>query len=60
MQIHWLWLAVGLIPYSIKRQYIKHEQLLCVSALFWHLTIHWQEGRCSWDISFPWMKRWPQ
>lgn len=60
MQIHWLWLAVGLIPYSIKRQYTKQEQLLCAHALFWHLTIRWQEGRCSWAIFFPWMKRWRQ
>src|SRR5260370_42003474 len=28
------WLAVGLIPYSIKRQHTKNEQVLTVKALF--------------------------
>ena len=60
MQIHWLWLAGGLLPYSIKRQHTQHEQLFCAHALLWHLTIRWQEGRCSWDLSFPWMRRWRQ
>ena len=57
MQIHWLWLAGSFLPYSVKRQHTQHEQLFCAQALFWHLTIRWQEDRCSWDISFPWMNR---
>ena len=53
MQINWLWLIVGLIPYSIKRQHAKSVQLLSLHALFWRLTIRWQRGRCSWDLSIP-------
>ncbi len=53
MQINWLWLAVGLIPYSIKRQKTKGEQMLSIHALFWRLTIRWQNGTYSWDLSIP-------
>ncbi len=53
MQINWLWLAVGLIPYSIKRQQTKDEQMLSMHALFWRLTIHWLHGKCSWELSIP-------
>jgi len=53
MQINWLWLAVGLVPYSIKRQHTKDEQMLSMYALFWRLTIRWQHGKCSWDLSIP-------
>ncbi len=53
MQINWLWLVVGLVPYSIKRQYSKDEQMLSIYALFWRLTIRWQSGTCSWDLSIP-------
>src|SRR5690349_3482778 len=28
MQIHWLWLAMGLIPYTIKRKQSKDEKLV--------------------------------
>jgi hypothetical protein len=51
MQINWLWLAVGLIPYSIKRQHTKYEQVLSMCALFWRLTICWRHGKCSWNLS---------
>jgi len=51
MQINWLWLAVGLMPYSIKRQHTKNDQVLRVQALFWRLTILWQDRKCSWDLS---------
>jgi hypothetical protein len=60
MQINWLWLAVGLIPYSIKRQQTKDEKLVRVRALYWLLTIHWQQGRCSWEISLPSIEHWRQ
>ena len=53
MQINWLWLAVGLIPYSIKRQHGKDEQVLNMYALFWRLTIRWRHRKCSWDLSIP-------
>jgi hypothetical protein len=53
MQINWLWFAVGLLPYYIKRQQMKDEQILAVKALYWRLTIHWQEGYCSWSVSIP-------
>lgn len=58
MQINWLWLAVGLIPYSIKRQQTKNEQVVRVRALFWRLSMRWQGKRCSWEISFPWIEHW--
>ena len=53
MEINWLWLVVGLIPYSIKRQNTKNEQVLYIRALVWRLIIHWQEERCSWEFLFP-------
>lgn len=53
VQIHWLWLAVGLTPYSIKRQHRKGVQMLSMHALFWQLTIRWQRGTYSWDLSIP-------
>jgi hypothetical protein len=58
MQINWLWLAVGLMPYSIKRQHTKNEQVVRVRALFWLLVIHWKQERCSWEISFPLIEHW--
>jgi len=58
MDINWLWLVVGLLPYSIKRHQGKEEQLLAVRALFWRLSIRWQRGKCSWDLSVPWIEHW--
>lgn len=60
MQNHWLWLAVGIIPYSVKRQHMKDEQSVRIRAMFWHLTIHWQQGRCSWEVSLPLIEHWRQ
>ncbi len=57
MEINWLWLVVGLMPYSIKRQNTKNEQVLYIRALIWRLAIRWQEERCSWEVSFPWIRR---
>jgi hypothetical protein len=51
MQINWLWLVVGLIPYSIKRQHTKDEQVLGMHALCWRFTIRWYRDTCSWDLS---------
>ena len=56
MDINWLWLAVGLIPYSIKRQQSRNEQVLTVKALFWRLTIHWRQEQCSWDLYIPFIE----
>lgn len=53
MQINWLWLVVGLIPYSIKRQHTKSEQILSMYALFWRITIRWQCEKRSWELSIP-------
>jgi hypothetical protein len=53
MQINWLWLAVGLLPYSIKRRKTKDEQVLDICALFWRLTIRWRHGTCSWALFLP-------
>jgi hypothetical protein len=56
MDINWLWIVVGLIPYSSKRQEMKNEHILIVKALFWRLTIHWKEGQCSWDLYIPFIE----
>lgn len=53
MQINLFWLIVGLVPYYIKRQHTKDAQILCIRALFWRLSIRWQNGKCSWDVSIP-------
>ena len=53
MQINWLWLAVGLLPYSIERQQTEKEQIFTVKALLWRLTIHQREDQCSWDLYIP-------
>jgi len=49
----WIWLAGGVIPCSIKQHQAKEEQSLTVTALFWRLTIHWKQGKCSWELSLP-------
>jgi hypothetical protein len=56
MNINWLWLVVGLIPYSIKRQYIKNEQILTVKALFWRLTLRRKEEKYIWDLHIPFIE----
>ena len=56
MDINWLWLAVGLVPYSIKRQHTKNEQLLMVKSFFWRLTIRRKDGQCSWDVYVPFIE----
>ena len=56
MDISWLWLVVGLIPYSIKRQHMRDEQMLTVKALFWRLTMRWRKGQCSWDVYIPFIE----
>jgi hypothetical protein len=58
MQINWLWLAIGLIPYSIKRYQAKDEQILMIKAIFWRLTIRGKKEQYSWEISFPWIEHW--
>jgi hypothetical protein len=60
MQINWLWLVIGLLPYSIKRYRAKNEQLLTVKALFWRLTIRQKKEQYSWEIAFPWLEHWRQ
>ena len=56
MQVNWYWLIVGLVPYIIKRQQMKDEQVLTVKALFWRLTIRWGDGCNSWDLSIPFIE----
>lgn len=53
MQINWLWLVVGFLPYSIKRQQTEKEQMFIVKALLWRLTVHRREKQCSWDLYIP-------
>ncbi len=53
MHTIWPWLAMGLIPYSIKRQHTKAVQMLSICAAFWRFTIRWQRGKCSWDVAIP-------
>ena len=56
MDINWLWLVVGLIPYSSKRQHMKNELVLTVKALLWRLTIRWRKEQCSWDVYIPFIE----
>ena len=56
MDINWLWILIGLIPYSIKRQEIKNEQILTVKALFWRLTIRRKAGQVSWELYIPFIE----
>ncbi len=60
MQLDWHWLLIGLVPYSVKLQQTKDKQIVRIRAPFWHLTICWQQGRCSGEISFPWIEHWRQ
>ena len=60
MQIHWLWLLVGLIPYTIQRQQEKNEHLVRIRALFWRLSIRSQKGQPSWELALPLIEHWPQ
>ena len=53
MHTIWFWLAVGFLPYAIKRHQEKNEQMLSVRALFWRLTIRWQHRHCSWEVYIP-------
>ncbi len=56
MQINWLWLIVGLLPYSIKRQHTKNEHMLIVKALFWRLSLCWKERQWAWDLYVPFIE----
>ena len=57
MHIDWFWLLLGVIPYSIKRQYKQHIQHMYFRALLWQLSLQWQQGHCSWHITFPWIEQ---
>jgi len=56
MDINRLWIVVGLIPYSIKRQKMKNEQILTVKALFWRLTIRRKKKQVSWELYIPFIE----
>lgn len=56
----WVWLVAGFLPYTIKRQQGKEEQTLHARALFWSLTIQWQDGQRSWIVSIPLIKHLPK
>ena len=56
MQINWFLLIIGIVPYNIKRQLKKDEQVLMMKALFWQLTIRWRQGYCSWVLSIPFIE----
>lgn len=56
MDINCFWLVVGFIPYFIKRQQMKDEQMLVVKALFWRLTVRWKKGQCSWEVYIPFIE----
>ncbi len=51
-----LWIVVGLLPYFIKQQKGKKEQILTIKALFWRLTVRWKEGQASWDLYIPFIE----
>ncbi len=56
MQFNWLWLVVGLIPYFIKRQRRGNEQILTMKAIFWRLTVRWEDGQYLWNLSIPFIE----
>lgn len=56
MQINWILIVGGIVPYSIKRYRTKDEQVLSVKALFWRLIIRWKKGQRSWEISIPFIE----
>ncbi len=56
MHINVLWLAVGLIPYTIKRQKESDGRIFTAKALFWRLTVKWKKGDCSWVLSLPFIE----
>lgn len=60
MQIHWPWLLVGLVPYTIQRQQEKDEHSLHIRALFWQLHIRFQKEQRSWELSLPLIEHWLQ
>ena len=46
----WLWLAAGLLPYRIERQYRADGPRVIVRALFWSLTVRRRRGRYTWTL----------
>lgn len=48
----WMWLVIGLVPYSIKMEYrTGGGKFLEVRALFWWLIVYQRRnGRCDWKV----------
>lgn len=55
----WLWLAIGLLPYSIEKAHRPGgRRVLEVQALFWRLTVRRRRhGRTDWQIHIPLIER---
>lgn len=51
----WIWLAVGMVPYSIKRKHLKGGvRTVEMRALFWSLNVRLRRsGRHDWRVYIP-------
>ncbi len=56
MQIHWLLILGGIVPYYIKQYQTKDEQVLVVKALFWRITIRWKKNQRTWELYIPFIE----
>lgn len=52
----WIWLLLGIIPYSMKRRRGSHRQSLVLLALFWQFSLTSQRGQYAWSFSLLWIK----
>ena len=54
----WIWVAVGLIPYDIKRSRAANGvYTLEVRALFWSLRVRRHKSRREWAVCIPLIER---
>src|SRR5437867_1770140 len=44
---------VGILPHSLKREQMDSKQTLEIRALFWHLFVCRQSGKCNWTVDIP-------
>ena len=55
----WLWFVIGMIPYTLKRQFLTDgSRLLQARAFFWSAEIRVSRGRrVQWTIRIPLIQR---
>ena len=50
----WLWLIVGLLPYSIHVQKVKGDRIVKIRAIFWLLSLCVRKSGClQWKLYVP-------